>query len=200
MGRWTHGQIVLDAPSSSLIVGCKKEMIDLRIGQWGEGDATSHDSLASIKAMIEMDVEPADVGWSEEPARLFSIDTAMLVLRGHGSRLNEIERQGLSQRLHEARRLVVSNRDGELDFIQRELEPYLAQADDAEARCIWLAAMNALLPSPFRAASAVVATALELDTEDPADLIAVLRERLRARMGEGTLMTERVSTLFANSA
>lgn len=147
-----------------------------------------------------MDVEPADVGWSEEPARLFSIDTAMLVLRKHGARLDEIERQGLSQRLHEARRLVVSDREAELDFIQRELEPYLAQARDAATRCIWLAAMNAMLPSPFRAAETAVATALKLDSPDPADLTEVLRERLRARMGEGTLMADQVSTLFASSA
>lgn len=175
-------------------------MIDLQVGQWGEGDPTFHDSLAAVKRMIAMEVEPVDVGWSEEPARLFSIDTAMLVLRRNAANLEELERQALSIRLHEARRLVVSQREAELDFIQNELESYLAQTRHAEARYIWLAAMDAMLPSPYRAAEAVVATALKMEGDELSDLTEVLQQRLRARLSEGSLMAEQSSTLFATSA
>jgi hypothetical protein len=175
-------------------------MIDLQIGHWGEGDPKFHDSLAAVKRMIAMEVEPADVGWSEEPARLFSLDTAMLVLRRNAANLEELERQALSLRLHEARRLVVSQREAELGFIQNELESYLAQTRDTEARCVWLAAMDAMLPSPFRAAEAVVATALKLDNDELGDLAEILQQRLRARLSEGSLMTDQPSTLFATSA
>lgn len=175
-------------------------MIGLRIGQWGAGDPLHHDSLSTVKTLIEMDVEAADVGWGEEPARLFSIDTAMLVLRRNVTRLDELDRQALSNRLHEARRLVIAGREGELGFLQNELESYLTHSWSSDARGIWITALNALLPSPYRAAETAVATALEVDRAGSvSDLAEVLRQRLRARLSEGSLLAEETSSLFATA-
>lgn len=155
-------------------------------------------SLATIKRSIGMEVEASDVGWGEEPARLFSIDTAMLVLGRHGSSLDEPDRQMLSDRLHEARRLVVAGRDDELEFIQNELESYLSHSWSFDCRSIWLSALDALLPSPFRAAETVVATALCVESPDSTDDLAeVLAQRLRARLSEATLMAAVPGTLLA---
>lgn len=175
-------------------------MVDLQVGQWGAVEPTAGPSLSTIKTSIEMDVEPADIGWGEEPARLFSIDTAMLVLRRNLFQLDELDRQTLHDRLHEARKLVVAGRDAELGFLQNELESYLAHSWSPGSRGIWLTALDALLPSPYRAAEAVVATALAVDRAGTiGELTDQLRQRLRARLSEGYLLAEETSTLFATA-
>lgn len=173
-------------------------MMDVQIGQWGKGDPTSRDSLSTLKALIDMDNEPTDVGWGQEPARLFSIDTAMLVLRRNMASLDELDRKALSNRLHEARRLSIAGQEGELGFLQSELETYLSHSGSSKPRGIWLTALNALLPCPYRAAEIAVATALAVDAPASiSDLAEVLRQRLRARLSEGTLMAEETSPQFA---
>lgn len=172
-------------------------MIDIRSGQSGEPEPVSATSLPNIKRLIGMDVEIADVGWDKEPARLFAIDAALLALRRCSTELSEPERQALARILQEARRIAIDGRDSELGYLQNELEPYLAQS---KSRWVWLTALNALLPSPFRAAETAVQAILLLEEPNVGDdIVEALRQRLRARLGEGTLMFEEASDLFATA-
>lgn len=154
-------------------------------------------SLIEVKQTIEMGFEVIDDGWSVESARLFAIDTAMLAVRNGLNRLTELERQVLIRRLTEARRLVVDERDQELGMIQGEFETSLGQARDSASRAVWLVAINAMLSSPYRAAVTTVAAALSPQARSNGDLARVLRSRLRARLGEGTLLRQEPSMLFA---
>lgn len=138
---------------------------------------------------------PAD-GWHAESARLFSIDAAILVVRRHSAQLSEADRQALMARLHEARRLAVAGRDSELGFIQTTLESYLALAEPGWARQVWLISIDALIPSPFRAALVVARNALFSETQPSPNLARLLRERLLARLEEGSLLAEPSNTLF----
>lgn len=171
-------------------------MGDIRNAQVGEPEPVSATSLPNIKRLIDMEVELSDVGWDTEPARLFAIDTALLALRRSATQLSELERQALVGILQEARRLAINGRDGELGYLQNDLEPFLAQST---SRWVWLTALNALLPSPFRAAETAVQAVLLEDPDGRDDIGEVLRQRLRARLGEGTLMFEEASDLIATA-
>lgn len=172
-------------------------MIDIESGQLGEPEPVSATSLPNIQRLIDMDVPITDASWEKEPARLFAIDTALLALRRSSAELSELERQALARILQEARRLAIDGRDSELGYLQNELEPYLAQS---KTRWVWLTALNALLPSPFRAAETAVQAVLRLEEPDTGDDIGeLLRERLKARLGEGTLMFDEASDLFATA-
>lgn len=153
-------------------------------------------SLTEIMHLIDMDAGVQSDGWHPESARLFAIDTAVMVARRYAVRLAEIDRQTIMATLHEARRLTVAGRDNELEFIQSTLECHLAQAEPGLVRQIWLVCMDALVPSPFRAALIVTRGALLSQTAGWVDITRLLRERLVARLDEGSLLAEPASTLF----
>lgn len=147
--------------------------------------------LSEIMHHVDMASGVTAEGWNGETARLFAIDIAMLVLRRNILVLSEVDRQTLSYQLQEARSLVVAGRDSELGFIQAALETHLRLTETFQQRRLWLTAIDALVPSPFRAALIATRNALTLGTtEAVADFSALLRDRLLARLGEGSLHTE----------
>lgn len=157
-----------------------------------------HDSaLIEIMHLVSMRFGASDLGWHRESARLFAIDVAMTVIRRNASSISESDRQALASRLHEARTLVVGDRDAELGFIQSALETRLATSKNPRERRVWLTAIDALLPSPYRAALISTRNALSLGaTGTFTDLAAVLRDRLTARLDEGSLTGEPPRDLF----
>lgn len=151
-----------------------------------------HDStLTEIMHLVEMRLGAGATGWHRESARLYAIDVAMTVIRRNASLISETERQNLSARLHEARTLAVGGRDTELGFIQSALETHLATAKNYRERRVWLTAIDALVPSPYRAALISTRNALALGaTGTFNDVSAPLRDRLAARLDEGSLTAE----------
>ncbi|MGB8360060.1 MAG: hypothetical protein WCE80_01515 [Acidimicrobiia bacterium] len=152
--------------------------------------------LSEIMYLVDVRGGASSDGWHGESARLFAIDGAILVVRRHSDQLPEVDRQALMAKLQEARRLAVAKRDSELGFLQVALESHLALAEPGWARQLWLISIDALIPSPFRAALAVARSALFSEADASPDLARVLRDRLLARLDEGSLLTEPSSTLF----
>lgn len=159
-------------------------------------DQEAGSALSDIMHLIDMGAGVHSDGWQRESARLFAIDAAVMVTRRYSSRLSETDRQVVMESLHEARRLVVAGRDVELAFIQSKLESHLATAEPGIVRQIWLVCMDTLLPSPFRAALVVARSALLSQTAGWTDISRLLRERLVARLDEGSMLAEPKSTLF----
>lgn len=153
--------------------------------------------LSEIMHLVDMRPGVTSEGWSAETARLFAIDIAMMVLRRNTLVLAEVDRQNLAYQLQEARTLVVAGRDSELGFIQAALETHLGLPDTIQERRLWLTAIDALVPSPFRAALIATKNAITLGTtEAVADFTTLMRDRLLARLDEGSLHTEPGPTLF----
>ncbi|MEX0865524.1 MAG: hypothetical protein WD269_11750 [Acidimicrobiia bacterium] len=171
------------------------------LGEAGRHEAVielhRQESLAEVKKLIEVRSEETDDGWGRESARLFAIDIALLTTRRHFDRLSAADSRFLMVKLNEARRLVVDDRDHELGLVQGEFEPYLKHVVSPGARVVWLTALNALLPSPYRAAVAALTAALTASPDQIEDLSAILGQRLRARLGEGALLREKSGDLFA---
>lgn len=151
-----------------------------------------HDStLTEIMHMVDMPSGPTSTGWNAETARLFALDTAMTAIRRHLALISEADKHSLVTRLHEARSLVVAGRDSELGFIQASLETHLAMAISEGERHVWLSAIDALMPCPFRSALVSTRNALSLKAiEGFPDAARLLRNRLLARLGEGSLLSE----------
>jgi hypothetical protein len=170
------------------------------IGFCGQPEATlepyRYESLIEVKEMTGMGAEPVDDGWNAESARLFAIDVAMLMYKRDPAAMVELDRIALLGRLGEARRLVVEGKDGDLGYVQNEFEVYLVRASN-QARSIWLTAINAMIPSPFRAARACVEAAIALS--DVGDLPERIVDRLRARMEEGSLIAQPPAQLLAHA-
>lgn len=162
-----------------------------------EIDLDQETSLIEIMHLVEGDLGLAPEGWNRETARLFAIDTAMAAIRRNITLLTESERHRLITHLQEARSLVVTGRDSELGFIQAAMETHLPLTANDTTRQIWLTAIDALLPSPYRAALVSTKSALSLRTGDSAaDLPNLLWERLAARLGEGSIHSEPTASLF----
>ena len=153
-------------------------------------------NLTEIMHLVDMQSGITSEGWNMETARLYAIDIAMLVLRRNVLVLAEVDRQTLTYQLHEARSLVVSGRDNELGFLQAALESHLSLARGPQERQLWLAAIDALIPNPYRAALVSTKNALSASTEALADFSSLIRDRLIARLGEGSLHSEPGPTLF----
>jgi hypothetical protein len=153
-------------------------------------------NLTEIMHLVDMQFGMSAEGWNTETARLYAIDIAMLVLRRNVLVLAEVDRQTLTYQLQEARCLVVSGRDSELGFLQAALETHLALARGPQERRLWLAAIDALIPDPYRAALVSTKDALSAGTEALAEVSTLLRDRLLARLGEGSLHSESGPTLF----
>lgn len=157
----------------------------------------SGSTLTEIMHLVDVDYGVTSEGWNGETARLFAIDTAMTVIRRSIISLSEADRHSIVARLQEARTLVVAGRDSELGFIQAALESHLSLATPGLGRRLWLSAIDALIPSPYRAALVSTKNALAIGaTEAFADLSNLLRDRLLARLGEGSLLSEPNPTLY----
>jgi hypothetical protein len=154
-------------------------------------------ALTEIMHLVDMRLGVTQEGWTRESARLFAIDTAMTIVRRNIPSLPEVDRQTIVGRLHEARTLVVADRDDELGFIQSALETHLCLAPAGRERRVWLITIDALLPNPYRAALISTRNALAMGASEAfTDLANLLRERLIARLDEGTLISDTSSTLF----
>lgn len=159
-------------------------------------DLNQDSTLDEIMHLVEMRFGVAPAGWHRESARLFALDVALTVIRRNPSLVSESERHELATRLHEARSLVVGDRDDELGFIQSALATRLPTAKTALERHIWLTAIDALLPSPYRSALVSTRNALKLGaTGTFNDVASLLRDRLAARLDEGSLTAEPPSGL-----
>ena len=173
-------------------------MIYVRAAGPPETDLYWEESLAFVRMATGAGVEASN-GWQEESARLFAIDAALVVIRGNMTRIEELDRQAIANSLNEARRLVVDKRDNELGHLLYQLESRLTHSWSANARHLWLTAMNALLPSPYRAAQTTVESAYRIVGQDSDRLSEQLAERLMARVGEGSLMNDRSTAMFASA-
>lgn len=164
----------------------RSEVLDYEAIADKQGDST----LTEIMHLVDMPSGVAYAGWNGETARLFALDAAMTAIRRNLVYMSETDKHSLVTRLHEARSLVVSGRDSELGFIQASLESNLATASPERERRIWLTAIDALIPSPFRAALVSTKNALTLAIPGIPDLASLIRGRLLARLGEGSLLSE----------
>lgn len=157
-----------------------------------------HDStLGEIMHLVDMQAGVTHDGWNAETARLFAIDTAMTAIRRNLASLSEPDKHRLLGQLQEARTLVVAGRDNELGYVQAAMESNLALIGPGRQRRLWLTAIDALIPSPYRAALVSTKNALSMGaTEALTDLPTLLRDRLLARLGEGSLLGEPTIDLF----
>lgn len=161
-----------------------------------ENDREHDSSLTEIMHLIGLQFGATTDGWNREIARLFAIDTAMTAIRRDMTVLSDTDRHSLVSYLQEARALVVAGRDDELGFLQAAVESRMALIGPGRQRRLWLTAIDALIPSPYRAALVSTKNALSLATAEAfADLSDLLRERLVARLGEGWLLAEPTVTL-----
>jgi hypothetical protein len=148
------------------------------------------DGLGTIADLLE--IERFRVGeWDETYARLYAIDCASIVYRYHIPDLNETARDLMQRLLHQALQLVTAGRDNELASIERALMTGLQSASQV-TRSVWLAALNAVLPDPFRAAVMSTEAALLAFGRGPnprRDAVAEsVRRRLISRTEEASLL------------
>lgn len=163
----------------------------------GHTEQESRLLLDEIMHLVDVQSGVTFGGWTAETARLFAIDTAMTVVLRNNQVLTDADRQSLLLLLHEARRLVVGGRDRELGAVQSSLETHLPLATRTEERHLWLTAIDALVPDPFR--SALISTRNALASQSNqyfADIRSRLHDRLLARLGEGSLLSEPPDPVF----
>lgn len=156
------------------------------------GDVTSnrYDGLDTIAALLE--VERYRLGdWEETYARLYAIDCASIVFRYHTPDLTETARDLVQRLLHQTLQLVTAGRENELASIERALMTGL-EAASRITRSVWLVALNAVLPDPFRAAVMSTEAALHAFGRGPnprRDAVAEsVRRRVFARTEEAALL------------
>lgn len=152
------------------------------------GSVRSQDStLVEILELVGMELGGSSVGWRPEAARLYAIDVAMGILRRNADVVPEATRLALIARLHEARIWVECQGEVELTSIQADVETLLAPMRNVESRRMCLAAVDALLPSPYRSALVSTRNALLLGaTGALGDVATLLRTRLAARLVEAS--------------
>lgn len=156
-----------------------------------KNDPAQVTALTEIMHLVDMEPGVTSDGWSRQTARLFAIDTAMVAVRRNMALMSEADRQSLLLLLQQARTLVTDHRDDELDFVQAALEAHLSQTAPGRERQVWLTAIDALLPSPYRAALVATKSALSLGAgEALVDITELLRDRLLAHLTEGSLHIE----------
>lgn len=162
-----------------------------------DNDADRGVTLTEIMHLVDVEPGVTSDGWSRETARLFAIDTAILAARRNLALMSEADRQSLLLLLQQARAVVTAQRDDELGFVQAALEAHLGMTAPGRERQVWLTAIDALIPSPFRAALVVTRNALALGTtETLVDLAQLLRDRLLARLTEGSLHIEPTNPVY----
>lgn len=149
-------------------------------------------SLSSIMSLIGMRGVTDIEAWNGESARLLAIDLATIMFRRRLICLTVADQSALIAYFNEARRLVVASRSDELGAIQHILEGHRALARSGAERLVWGAAMDAMLPSPFRSALATVRSGLASDD----DIAGYIQDRLVARLSESSMLAMPTSTLF----
>lgn len=158
--------------------------------QAGQTRSNQSDGLASIAELLE--IERYRVGeWDETYARLYAIDCASIVYRYHTPDLTEASRDLVQRLLHQTLQLVTAGRENELASIERALMTGL-EAASRVTRAVWLVALNAVLPDPFRAAVMSTEAALLAFGRGPnprRDAVAEsVRRRLLSRTEEASLL------------
>jgi hypothetical protein len=149
------------------------------------------DGLGTIAELLE--IERFRLGeWDETYARLFAIDCASIVYRYYLPDLNETARDLVQRLLHQTMQLATAGRDNELASIERALMTGLQSASQV-TRSVWLVALNAVLPDPFRAAVMSTDAALLAFGRGPnprRDAVAEsVRRRLISRTEEASLLS-----------
>jgi hypothetical protein len=148
-------------------------------------------TLTEIMHLVDMELGVTSEGWNHQSARLFAIDTSMVAVRRNMALMSDADRQSLILLLQQARSLVTDHRDEELGFVQAALESHLGQTTPGRERHVWLIAIDALIPSPYRAALVATKGALTLGvTEALVDLAGLLRDCLMKRLAEGSVDLE----------
>jgi hypothetical protein len=152
--------------------------------------SSRYDGLDAIAALLE--VERYRLGeWDEPYARLFAIDCASIVFRYHLPDLTDNARDLIQRLLHEALQLITAGREKELASIERALMTGLGAASRV-TRSVWLVALNAVLPDPFRAAVMSTEASLHAFGHGPnprRDAVAeAVHRRVLARTEEAALL------------
>lgn len=156
-----------------------------------KNDPDQTTALTEIMHLVDMKPGITSDGWSRQTARLFAIDVALVAVRRNMALMTEADSQSIVLLLQQARTLLTANRDDELDLVQAALEAHLSQTTPGRERQVWLTAIDSLLPSPYRAALISTRSALSLGaTETLVDITELLRDRLLARLTEGSLHLE----------
>lgn len=154
-------------------------------------DGDDRETLTGIMRRVSFSQDASPAGWTRQTARLFAMDAAMSVIRRDAAALSEADRHNLTSYLQEAKSLVVADRDDELGFLQAAMEARLSLITPGKHRQLWLTAIDSLIPSPYRAALVSTENAISLgNSETLADLSNLLRDRLSAGSGEGSLLLE----------
>jgi len=152
--------------------------------------SSRYDGLDTIAALLE--VERFRLGdWDEPYARFYAIDCAMIVFRYHLPDLTDTARDLVQRLLHQTLQLVTAGREDELASIERALMTGL-EAASRVTRSVWLVALNAVLPDPFRAAVMSTEAALHAFGRGPnprRDAVAeAVRRRVFSRTEEAALL------------
>jgi hypothetical protein len=163
--------------------------------------SSRYDGLDTIAALLE--IERYRLGdWDEPYARLYAIDCASIVFRYHLPDLTDSARDLVQRLLHQALQLVTTGRENELASIERALMTGL-EAASRVTRSVWLVALNAVLPDPFRAAVMSTEASLNAFGRVPnprRDTVAeAVRRRVFARTEEAALLgsVDRASRAFS---
>ena len=149
-----------------------------------------YDGLDTIARVL--DVERYRLGdWDEQCARLYAIDCASIVYRCYLPDLTDTAQDLMQHLLLEALRLVRADRAKELGSIERALMIGLETASTT-TRSVWLVALNAILPDPFRAAVMTTGAALHSVGRSPDArrnaVAAALLRRILSRTEESALL------------
>ncbi len=162
------------------------------IGKYRDHGATLTEIMRLLDFALDLDVSE----WSLQTARLFALDAAMAAIRRDAAILSEADRHNLTSYLQEAKGLVITDRDVELGFLQAAMETRLSLISPGERRQMWLTAIDSLIPSPYRAALVSTENAISLGNRGTlADLSTLLRDRLSADPGGGSLLLEPTTQL-----
>ncbi len=119
--------------------------------------------------------------WDEQWARLFAIDCASIIYRFHVPGMDDAGRDLIHRLLHQARKLTVGERQSELESVERALMAGLRASSD-QTRAVWLVALNALLPDPYRAARVTVESAIDAFGPRPNPRREAVMEAMKSRL------------------
>lgn len=157
-------------------------------------DRDHRSTLTRIMQLLDSTRDSDPSGWNPQTARLFAIDAAITVIHRDAAVLSEADRHNLTSYLREAKDLVLSDRDNELGLLQATIEVRLSLIAPGKRRQLWLTAIDTLIPSPYRAAMVSTQNAISLgDARTLAYLSTLLRDRLSARSGAGSLHLDRTA-------
>lgn len=153
------------------------------------------DGLDRVCALLDADRHFLGT-WNETWARLFAIDCASIVYRLHVPGMDDAARDLMQRLLHQARLLTSGERQSELGSVERAMMAGL-RASSEVTRAVWLVALNALVPDPFRASVVTVESALTAFGRRPSPrrkaAMEAMRSRLLSRTEEAALLASTLS-------